>query len=145
MDHTESTATNLTIQTDSTKQSTSTMVTLPTPTRGRPKGSTNAAIAAAAAAAAATTSNPVMSMNKSPTNVIPPVTQPATSPTLKHQRKMNPPKVKDDKSTKCGSSKSSKSPNDKQGGPSLNVRVRRIHFNRCRGRCFFYIIILKYF
>lgn len=123
MDHTESSATNLTIQTDSAKQSITTSVTQPGPTRGRPKGSTNAAIAAAALAAAAATSNPVML----PTNVTPMVSQRATSPLMKHQRKMNPPKVKDDKSLKSGSSKNFKSPNDKHSGPSLNVRVRRLH------------------
>lgn len=138
--HIESTAPNLIIQTDPTKQSTSS--TQPAPTRGRPKGSTNAAIAAAAAAAAAaastgsTTSIPVISTNKSPTNVTPLVSQQATSPSLKHQRKMNPPKVKDDKSSKSGSSKSSKSPNDKSG-PSLNVRVRRLDLKRCWRKCFF--------
>lgn len=129
MDHQiESTAANLSIQMlDPSKPLVN--PAQPAPTRGRPKGSTNAAIAAAAAAAAAAagTSIPVLSMNKSPTSVVMPlVAQQATSPSLK-QRKMNPPKVKDDKSSKSGSSKSSKSPNDKSG-PSLNVRVRRVDF-----------------
>lgn len=138
--HTESITTNLAIPTDSTKQSIGTMVPHPTPTRGRPKGSTNAAIAAAAAAAAgAPTSSPIISMNKSPTNVPTVIPPQPTSPSLKHQRKMNPPKVKDDKSTKCGSSKS-KSPNDKQSGPSLNVRVRRVVLKRY-GRRYFLLFL----
>lgn len=147
--HIEQTAANLMIPTDHpAKQLTS--ATQPAPTRGRPKGSTNAAIAAAAAAAAAiaagssgsATSIPAISMNKSPTNVTPLVSQQATSPSLKHQRKMNPPKVKDDKSSKSGSSKSSKSPNDKSG-PSLNVRVRRVDLKRCWRKCFSLFFFIK--
>ncbi|KAJ6635527.1 Transcription initiation factor TFIID subunit 3 [Pseudolycoriella hygida] len=108
--HIDATAANSMTQADSTKQ------TQPAPTRGRPKGSTNAAIAAAAAAAlaaAAASSSSITNptMCKSPTNITPGLVQ----------RKMNPPKVKDDKSLKSGSAKSSKSPNDKCG-PSLNVR-----------------------
>lgn len=108
--HYESTAGNLSIPSDATKPPVS--VPQPTPTRGRPKGSTNAAkslAAAAAAAAAAGLNAPV----------------PGPLPTdQSSQRKMNPPKVKIDKSSKSGSSKSCKSPNDKTG-PALNVRVRQ--------------------
>ncbi|XP_037039069.1 transcription initiation factor TFIID subunit 3-like isoform X2 [Bradysia coprophila] len=113
--HTESPGT---LPTDPVKQPITTPQ--PAPTRGRPKGSTNAAIAAAAAAAAAAAIAAAGSNAQiQPTNATP---LEAACSSLKHQRKMNPPKMKDEKSSsKSCSSKSSKSPNDKIG-PALNVR-----------------------